>query len=130
MMKRLGFSKSARLLKSSEFDRVMNLRQSRSDQLVIVYAARNDGLGPRLGLIVSRKCGNAVVRSRWKRALREAFRLVRPELPDDIDLVVLPRKGGKPQVRMLQDSLKTLAGQLAERLPASTAQRTRAGEQT
>ena len=115
-MKRFGFPKSARLLKPSEFDRVMRHRFSDADGLVILYAARNQSSTTRLGLIVSRKCGNAVVRNQWKRSLREAFRLVSGQLPAGLDLIVLPRRGAAPQVERLQTSLKKLAAGLERRL--------------
>lgn len=122
-MKRFGFPKSARLLKSSEFDRVMQRRNSEADGLIILYAARGPSSATRLGLIVSRKCGNAVVRNRWKRLLREAFRLVCHELPAELDLVVLPRRGAAPHLGRLQTSLKTLAKRLERRLAAVDSER-------
>lgn len=76
---------------------------------MVVYFARNQSPGPRLGLVVSRKCGKAVARNRWKRALREAFRLVQHELPGQLDLVVLPRKDAEPNVARLQRSFVQLA---------------------
>jgi len=114
-MKRFDFPKQARLLKSAEFDRVFRRRRSRSDGFVIIYACESISDRPRLGLTVSRKCGNAVVRNRWKRALREAFRLVQHELPP-VDLVVLPRRGAEPDVARLQHSLKALVEQVSQRL--------------
>ncbi len=119
-MKRFGFPKSVRLLKPTEFDRVMQRRYSEADGLVILYAARGPCSATRLGLIVSRKCGNAVVRNRWKRSLREAFRLVLHELPTGLDLVVLPHRGAVPHVGRLQTSLKTLAARLEHRLAADS----------
>ena len=52
--------------------------------------------GPRLGLVVSRKVGESVVRNRVKRRLRESFRVLRPKLATegpmrDVDLVVVAR---------------------------------------
>ncbi len=122
-MKRFGFPKSARLLKPTEFDRVMQCRFSEADGLMILYAARGQSSATRLGLVVSRKCGNAVVRNRWKRSLREAFRLVYHELPVGLDLVVLPRRGAAPHVGRLQTSLKTLAARLERRLASADTER-------
>lgn len=45
----------------------------------------------RLGLAVTRKCGNAVERNRIKRVLREFFRLRQQELPA-MDIVVTPKR--------------------------------------
>lgn len=112
----MRFPKSVRLLKSSEFDRVMKQRQSASNGFVVLYAAPNELGITRLGLIVSRKCGNAVVRNSWKRGLREAFRLGYLDLPVGYDLVVLPRRGATPVVAKLRTSLVTLASDLEIRL--------------
>ena len=49
----------------------------------------SEGEGRRLGLRVSRKVGNAVVRNRIKRILRELFRLHQNELPATCDLVIV-----------------------------------------
>ena len=86
--------------------------------MIIVYAARSSFSGPRLGMVVSRKCGNAVFRNQWKRSLREAFRLTQHKLPRQLDLVVLPCRGAAPNVRRLQNSLKDLALKNAAKLPA------------
>ena len=47
----------------------------------------------RLGLAVSRKVGNAVVRNRLKRRLREIFRVERSLAPAHRDLILIPRPG-------------------------------------
>ena len=113
------FPKRVRLLKSAEFDRVFGRRCSFADGLIVVYFATGESERPRLGLVVSRKCGNAVVRNRWKRALREAFRLVQHELPRHLDLVVLPKRGAKPDVARLQASFAKLAARANEKLAAT-----------
>ena len=110
------FPKAVRLLKPADFDRVFQERCSFADGSILLYCARGERVRPRLGLVVSRKCGNAVVRNRWKRALREAFRLVQHELPRHLDLVALPRRGAKPNVARLQASFQQLATRGDERL--------------
>ena len=122
-MKRFGFPKSVRLLRPTEFDRVMQRRFSDADGMVVLYAARSPLSTSRFGLIVSRKACNAVVRNRWKRSLREAYRLVLPELPQGLDLVVLPRRGAMPDVGRLQTSLKTLVARLELRLATADSKR-------
>ena len=110
------FSKSRRILKSAEFDRVFERRRSHSDGMLIVYGCENELPHSRLGLVASRKCGNAVVRARWKRCIREAFRLTQHELPAGIDWVVLPRAGATPTMPRVQQSLLALAARIAKQL--------------
>ena len=47
---------------------------------------------PRLGIIVTRKIGNAVVRNRAKRIFREIFRLNQKDIPQNTDIVIIVRK--------------------------------------
>jgi ribonuclease P protein component len=114
-MKPHGFPQSARLLKTAEFDRVFARRCSISDSLMVLHVAHALADEPRLGLVVSRKCGNAVKRNRWKRCLREAFRLSLQELPA-FDFVVVPRANSEPNVAELQSSFLALSQRLTRRL--------------
>ena len=50
------------------------------------------GEQPRVGVITSRKIGGAVVRSRARRLLREAFRLHQNRLARPVDLVLVARQ--------------------------------------
>jgi ribonuclease P protein component len=52
------------------------------------------GLG-RLGLVVSKKVGNAVARNRVKRLCRQCFRTFAGFVPADVDLVVIARPGAE-----------------------------------
>jgi ribonuclease P protein component len=115
-MPRFDFPKSRRLLKASEFDRVFRRRRSQGDGMLVVYACENGLPHPRLGLVASRKVGNAVIRNRWKRCLRDAFRLAQHELPWGVDLVVLPRVGAEPSMPQVRQSLCQLAARLARHL--------------
>jgi ribonuclease P protein component len=110
------FPRSRRLLKKADFDRVFARRCSQGDGVVIVYAAENELAHCRIGLVVSRKAGNAVMRNRWKRCLREAFRLAQHDLPTGLDLVVLPRAGATPTLPRIQQSLLRLTQRLQRQL--------------
>ena len=113
---RLTFPQSHRMKTPAEFERCYARKRSAADGVLIVYACEN-GLGhPRLGCSVSKKVGNAVVRNRYKRLFREAFRLAQHELPSGIDLVVIPRPGKEPTQEAVKGSLLKLAHQAARRL--------------
>ncbi len=104
------FPKSLRLRTSREFRRVYEFHCSAADDVLVVYAAPNGLEVSRLGLAVSRKAGNAVVRNRWKRLIREVFRRNRPRLPAGYDLVVLPKRGASlPDLAGMRDSLLRVA---------------------
>lgn len=105
-----------RIRASADFQRAYDRRCSASDGLLLVFVNENGLPHPRLGLSVSRKIGNAVVRNRWKRLLREAFRLERTELPEGIDIVCIPRAGAEPALRPLMASLVRLAARAAGKL--------------
>jgi ribonuclease P protein component len=100
---------------------VYGRRQSAASGQLVVYALPNslpDGR-VRLGLSVSRRIGTAVVRNRWKRRLREAFRATRGELPQGIDIIVVVRSGRPPVGaaghRQLADAIASLVARITKR---------------
>jgi len=110
------FRREYRIRSSRDFRRAYQRRASASDQWLLVFAHPNDTAHPRLGLSVSRKVGGAVVRNRWKRLIREAFRLSRERLPKGVDLVVIPRQGVDPSLADLIQSLPRVARRAAGKL--------------
>ena len=112
----LTFPHTHRMKTPAEFERCYARKRSASDGVLIVYACENDRSHPRLGCSVSRKIGNAVVRNRYKRLFREAFRLSQHDLPAGVDLVLIPRPGPEPTLEALKESLVKLAQQAARKL--------------
>ena len=110
-----GFPKRARLLRASDFERVFDARNSASNAWIVLYGAVGDAGHPRIGLTVSRRVGGAVQRNRWKRLLREAFRLTQAELPP-LDLVGVVRGQSPPTLGQLRESLIALSGRIQDRI--------------
>lgn len=108
------YPKRLRLLRASDFDRVFATRSTAADASLVLHGAANDLEHARLGLVVSRRLGGAVERNRWKRLLREAFRLKQNELPP-LDLVCIPRGQCPPSLETLEASLLQLAERIARR---------------
>ena len=115
-MSRFTFPQSHRLKTPADFERCYGRKKSASDTVLIVYACENGLDHPRLGCSVSKKVGGAVVRNRYKRLFREAFRLTQHDLPPGVDLVVIPRPGPEPTIDAVKESLVKLARQAARRL--------------
>src|SRR2546423_7412709 len=89
---RLGFGREARLKTGRDFGVVRQKGQRLVNGCLIANWMRlPEGSTSRLGVITSRKIGHAVVRSRARRLLREAFRLHQNDLAQPLDLVLVAR---------------------------------------
>jgi ribonuclease P protein component len=90
--KRLRLGRSSRLAQSRDFARV----RQRGERLVLGCLIANwnqlpDGSAPKLGVVTSKKIGNAPARSRARRLLRESFRQHQHELARPVELVLVAR---------------------------------------
>ena len=93
MIPRTGrFGRADRLLDSREFERISREgRRAASAEFVMLMTPRACGDRSRVGISASRRVGNAVVRNRIKRGVRDWFRRERQSLPGNVDLVVIAR---------------------------------------
>lgn len=108
----LGAEPPGRLKKRAEFLRVASKgRKAPMPGLVLQALPRNDALPARLGFTVTKKVGNAVVRNRTRRRLKEAARLLLREHPvTGVDLVLIGRDGtrARPFPSLREDLVKAL----------------------
>jgi ribonuclease P protein component len=88
-----GFSKAQRVRRRAEFQQVFDTGVRVSSRFFTLLIARRPGPVAKLGIVASRKLGDAVHRNRAKRLIREVFRLSQPlQGAAGVDLVVIPRR--------------------------------------
>jgi ribonuclease P protein component len=109
--KRRGLGRKSRLKLGRDFARVKQSGQRAVNGCLIANWLRLPGdARSRLGVVVSKKVGGSVVRSRAKRLLRETFRVHQHELAQAVDrvLVARPSIAGRAFAEVEQDFLTTL----------------------
>jgi len=104
-----------RLKKSYEFQAVFEKHLSSSDNRLIVYARSNQLRRSRVGISAGRRLGSAVRRNRYRRTLREAFRLLQHELPVGYDYVLIPRPAQSVSTELYRKSLLEICHRLHKR---------------
>jgi ribonuclease P protein component len=87
------FPKLCRLRKSWEYQQVWKMGCRLHTPHFILLLAENTAGCSRLGLTVSRKVGNAVMRNRVKRLLREFFRVKQQQFSAAVDLSIVAKRG-------------------------------------
>jgi ribonuclease P protein component len=111
--RRGGIAGAGRLTRRAEFLRVAAKgRRAPVAGLVLQAMARGDDAPVRFGFTVTRKVGNAVVRNRTRRRLREAVRAVlREQALVGADLVVIGRDAtnGRRFADLVEDLRRALA---------------------
>lgn len=87
------FSES--LKKNRNFQIVYKNGQSYANKYLVMYFMENQTNRNRIGISVSKKVGNSVVRHRLTRLIRESYRLHEQEFPFGYDIVYVVRAGAK-----------------------------------
>jgi ribonuclease P protein component len=88
----LRLPRAARLRTGRDFTRLKTRgRRLVSGCLILNWLGGSEGEARRLGVVTSRKVGEAVARNRARRLLREAYRRHQHEFPAPLDLVLVAR---------------------------------------
>jgi ribonuclease P protein component len=87
--KRMEFTEG--LKKNIDFGKVYRKGKSRANRQLVLYILSNGTDKNRLGISVSKKVGNSVVRHRVKRLIKEAYRLNESAFARGYDLVFIAR---------------------------------------
>ena len=85
--------KNFRVKREKDFKEIFKEGTSFANRKFVVYQLENQQNHFRVGLSVSKKLGNAVTRNQIKRRIRHILLNVRGHLADDVDFVVIARKG-------------------------------------
>ena len=107
----LRFPRALRLKQQGEFARARAQGQRLVCGCLIANVLPRPGIpSARLGVVTSKKVGNAVVRNRARRLMRECFRLHQHELGAPVDLVLVARASivGKKLAEVERDFLRVL----------------------
>ena len=85
----MKFSES--LKKNSDFQKVYRQGKSYANRYLVMYVLENHTEGNRLGISVSKKVGNSVIRHHLTRLIRESYRLHEDVFNNGLDIVVIAR---------------------------------------
>ena len=104
----MNFSES--LKKNRDFQKVYRRGKSYANKYLVMYIRRNDIEKNRIGISVSKKVGNSVVRHRVTRLIRESYRLQESKMQCGLDIVVIARAAAKDKsYRDIESALIHLA---------------------
>ena len=102
---------SESLKKNRDFQQVYKRGTSKANRYLVMYVLPNQHMMNRLGISVSKKVGNSVVRHRLTRLIRESYRLNEAEFENGLDIVVVVRPQAKDRTyHEIESALMHLAG--------------------
>ena len=83
------------LKKNRDFQNVYKNGKSKANKYLVMYVLENQLDSNRLGISVSKKVGNSVIRHHLTRLIRESYRLNKEMFNSGLDIVVIARESAK-----------------------------------
>lgn len=97
--------------KNSDFQIVYKNGKSYANKLLIMYVYKTGNEDTRIGISVSKKVGNSVVRHHITRLIREIFRLHREQTDSGLDIIVVARAAARESdYKKMESAYRHLCG--------------------
>ena len=99
------------LKKNRDFQNVYSKGRSYANRMLVKYVLTNHPENNRLGISVSKKVGNSVIRHRITRLIRESYRLQEDMFNSGLDIVVIARATARnADYHQIESALMHLGG--------------------
>ena len=103
-------------MKNKDFQIVYKNGKSYANKYLVMYVLENHREENRLGISVSKKVGNSVIRHRITRLIRESYRLNKDEFKNGYDIVVIARSSANDKTyQEIESALLHLKNHLLEK---------------
>jgi len=114
-----NFPKAIRVVRGDDFTDIIRRGAFAADDVLVVNVRRaSDPSGrTKLGVTIPKKTGNALVRNRWKRWIREAFRTQKDRFPAGLELIARPKRDAVGTFAEIRRSLVSTGGRAIAKLP-------------
>ena len=89
----MQFSES--LKKNKDFQKIYKKGKSYANKYLVMYVLKNDLEKNRIGISVSKKVGNSVIRHHLTRLIRESYRLHEDVFDSGLDIVIIARNSAR-----------------------------------
>ena len=119
---RYTLSRAQMIKRRSDFQNVYHKGTAFPGRYIILYILRDARVAGKVGFAAGKKLGSAPVRSRTKRLMREAYRLMQYELRPDVGILLIGRAGlADHKMQDAAADLKKLARRAKILIPAGHA---------
>jgi len=114
------FGKRDRVKSGDDFTEIIRGGAFAADEVLVVNVRRRDvekaASFSRIGITIPKKTGPAVVRNRWKRWIREAFRTQRHQIPVGLEIIVRPKRDAVGSFEAIAKSLPAAVRRASRKL--------------